>query len=119
MQNIQSVKIKKKKKRSKEEKKRKKKTQNPRMCNEIICLENIKQYMLALGRRMTKHEDGAFIGYGDVVANNVVIDPVVLFDCKLALKLQAADFDDVTYDANDDVIGEFDEFIDLSKICPS
>lgn len=31
--------------------------------------------MLALGLLITKHEDGAFIGYGDADANNVVFVP--------------------------------------------
>lgn len=45
-----------------------------------------KKYMLALGLLMTKHEDGAFIGYDDVDANNVVVGPAVeLLNCELAL----------------------------------
>lgn len=60
--------------------------------------------MLALGRLITKHDDGATIGYGDVEANNVV---VAAFDWTLAL-LQAMDIDDDGFDVNDDV--EFDIF---------
>lgn len=58
--------------------------------------------MFALGLLTTKHEDGAFIGYGDIVANNVVVDPVVLFEFELMLKLQAVDIDDDEYDFNVD-----------------
>lgn len=63
---------------------------------------NERKYMFALGLLTTKHEDGAFIGYGDIVANNVVVDPVVLFEFELMLKLQAVDIDDDEYDFNVD-----------------
>lgn len=63
--------------------------------------------MLALGRLITKTDDGATIGYVEVDANSVVV-ALVLFDCELAL-LQVADIDEDRFDPNDDV--EFDTFV--------
>lgn len=63
--------------------------------------------MLALGRRITKHDDGATIGYVEVDASNVVV-AFELIDCELAL-LQVADSDEDGFDPNDGV--EFDTFV--------
>ena len=63
--------------------------------------------MLALGRRITKHDDGATIGYVEVDASNVVV-AFELIDCELAL-LQVADIDEDGFDPNDGV--EFDTFV--------
>lgn len=63
--------------------------------------------MLALGRRITRHDDGATIGYVEVDASNVVV-AFELIDCELAL-LQVADIDEDGFDPNDGV--EFDTFV--------
>lgn len=63
--------------------------------------------MLALGRLITKHDDGATIGYVEVDASNVVVVAFELIACELAL-LQIADIDEDGFDPNDDV--EFDTF---------
>lgn len=68
--------------------------------------------MLALGRRITKHDDGATIGYVEVDASNVVI-AFELIVCKLAL-LQVADIDEDGFDPNDDV--EFDTFVVVTMV---
>lgn len=62
--------------------------------------------MLALGRLITKHDDGATIGYDEVDASNVVV-AFELIDCELAL-LQVVDIDEDGFDPNDDI--EFDTF---------
>lgn len=49
--------------------------------------------MLALGRLITKHDDGATIGYVEVDASNVVAVAFELIAWKLAL-LQVADIDE-------------------------
>lgn len=61
--------------------------------------------MLALGRLITKHDDGATIGYVEVDASNVVV-AFELIDCVLAL-VQVADNDDV----------EFDTFVVVMMTC--
>lgn len=71
--------------------------------------------MLALGRLITKHDDGATIGtngYVEVVAINEVV-AFELIDCELAL-LQVADSDG--FDANDDV--ELDTFAVVAACSP-
>lgn len=57
--------------------------------------------ILALGRLITKHDDGATIGYVDVDAINEVV-AFELIDCELAL-LQVVDSEVDGFDANDDV----------------
>lgn len=61
--------------------------------------------MLALGRLITKHDDGATMGYVEVDASNVVV-AFELIDCVLAL-VQVADNDDV----------EFDTFVVVMMTC--
>lgn len=67
--------------------------------------------MLALGRRITKHDDGATIGYVDVDA--IIVVAFALIDCELALLL-VADTDEDGFDPNDVV--EFDTF-DVVATC--
>lgn len=74
---------------------------------EKIMLKEKLTNILALGRRITKHDDGATIGYVEVDARNVVV-AFELIDCELAL-LQVVDIDEDGYDPNDDV--EFDTFV--------
>lgn len=61
--------------------------------------------MLALGRLISKHDDGATIGYVDVDASNVVV-AFELIDCVLALVLVA----------DNDVV-EFDTFVVVVMTC--
>lgn len=68
--------------------------------------------MLALGRLISKHDDGATIGYVVVDASNVVV-AFEWIDCELAL-LQVADTDDDGFDPNDVV--EFDTFAGAASL---
>lgn len=71
--------------------------------------------ILALGRLITKHDDGAAIGtigYVDVDAINEVV-AFELIDCGLAL-LQVVDSDVDGFDASDDV--ELDTFADVITV---
>lgn len=68
--------------------------------------------MLALGRLITKHDDGATIGYVEVDASIVVV-AFELIACELAL-LQVADIDEDGFDPNDDV--EFDTFVVVTVV---
>lgn len=61
--------------------------------------------MFALGRLITKHDDGATIGYVEVDASNVVV-AFELIDCVLALELVA----------DNDVV-EFDTFVVVAMTC--
>lgn len=70
--------------------------------------------MLALGRLITKHDDGATVGYVEVDASNVVVVALELIVCVLAL-VQLADNDNDGFDANDVV--EFDTFVEVTMTC--
>lgn len=70
--------------------------------------------MLALGRLITKHDDGATVGYVEVDASNVVVVALELIVCVLAF-VQLIDNDNDGLDANDVV--EFDTFAEVAMTC--
>lgn len=87
------------------------KLENESLKHEQNCLEEEgekknKTNMLALGRRISEHDDGAINGQVKVEASNLVV-AFELFTCELAL-LQLADIDEDGFDPNDVV--EFDTF---------
>lgn len=66
---------------------------------------------MALGRLISKHDDGATIGYVEV---NVVVVEFEFNVCVLAL-VQVNDNDDDGFDAKDDV--EIDTLVEVTLIC--